>query len=251
MIRFLWKRFFWDYYDNLVSNMVINFLWFFLSLPFLFLVSSGLLKNLPLKYSLILISVTYLLIAPPTVAIYHTVKLTPEGIRRWAATFGKGLWKLAPRAICFFLINGIFLILFAFNLKFYLSFAIQLKLLGSLLTGITFCLLVAYLLLQNYTFPLLVHTELSLKDVYKYAFFLTFNNLFFTLFVSFNLVVILTLLLLSIIGLPLFLITTLATFQDNALKTVLKKHGYKFKEDERYERGLIDLLRPWRSGVPK
>jgi len=207
----IWKRAFWDVYDHLGLIITLSLIW-------------------------LLCAVTIILAPAATAALFHSaysiIHNKDTHLRNFFYDIQKYFLKASSTAGSFLII----LLAFLLNTKFYIS---HMGVIGILLAGITFWLLLLILVMSIYIFPLICIGK-GYKDIFKYSFLLVMNNLKFSLqFLFFILILLLLEFVLPIIG-----IGFLALFSQEAFLELQTKYDPDINISES-KRSFRELLKPW------
>lgn len=212
-IRRAWRRTFWYVYDNLGLLLAINILWLLFSITIIFfpVATAG------------LFYVAYLIIQE-----------RPVKVKDFFISFNK--YFLKSTFLVFFLFTLYFV--FIFNIVFYLK---RLGILGLVLSGISFWLLLFTKFASIYIFPLLCRNKRT-KDAIKYSYILLFDNFKITLITFFYLLILFFVeLLLPIMGMGI-----ISVFIQNVFLEIEKRYNPKLEISEP-ERKFRELFKIWES----
>lgn len=207
-----WRRTFWHVYDNLGLLILTNTLW-------------------------LIFAFTIILKPAASMALFHVayliIKDRPVKISDFFAAFKRYFLKIS---FLIFILCIIWLFLL-FNIKFYLQ---HFGLIGLILSGITFWLLLFSLLGLVYIYPLLCRGHGIWRTV-RYSYVLTIDNLRITLFLFFYLLILVFLEIL----IPILGVAVLTVFMQNAFLEIERRYNPSIEIPEPMRR-VGELLRPWK-----
>jgi uncharacterized membrane protein YesL len=260
LITRIYKKSFWNTYDNIGHLILLNLLWFVLFPLPTYLVF----RYLPLGI--------YPRIAVTIILGLLTHSYATSGVFGFAArivdyrkTTLRQFFPLArthfPRMLLLSLIFGaIFFVLFQ-STRFYLSLKFAGGILGFFLAGVQIWIAVFCLLMQVYLFPLLVTRGWDTRRILKWSAMLVVLRPGFTILMFLQALAIFLLVAVTGIGFVVLLMSLTSVFLSTTLRETLremeakwtpKKKPTSWKEifeerDHREEetRTLKDLLRPW------
>lgn len=178
-----WRRTFWQVYDNLGLFLLVNTLWF-------------------------LLSITIIGLPTATSALFHVAYLVsldrPLKLKDFFIFLRKKIF-ISTFITILLCVTYLFLL---FNIRFYLR---HFGIIGVTLSGISFWLLIILLMTSTYVFPLQCRYS-NYRKILKYSFILTLDNLktTFILFITTGIFLCLE------IVLPIISIAILAVFTQNA-----------------------------------
>jgi uncharacterized membrane protein YesL len=219
----VFKKSFWNIYDHIGLLVGINVL---------SIASSCLI--LPIPFCLF-----FLLEIVITFSNYQEVNL---------ASSLKKAWKNYTRClllILFYIFLGIF---FSFNSYFYISLKGKLSFVGILLSGFMLWILLACFMSVLFSFPLLVRGERKYRVILKKSFLLLLDNFISSGLISFFILVLTAVLIISGIGFLLLGLSIPSMIAATYYREVMKKYR-EDQEDDTWEekRGFQDLFRPWQN----
>lgn len=206
-----WRRTFWQAYDNLGLLLAANILW-------------------------LLFSITIIGFPAATAALFYIARLVVLDMPVRLKDFFSFLLQKFIISTCVILISGIIVFFLFFNIKFYFRhFAI----IGLILAGISFWLLIFFLITSLYIFPLLCKYN-NLWKIMKYSFILTMDNLKTTLILFVTSSAFLTFALIV----PILSIAVLAIFIQNVFLEIQSRYNQEIIINEP-RRNFKEMWKPW------
>lgn len=202
-----WRRTFWHVYDNLGLLLIANTVWLVLAFTIV----------LKPAASMAMFYTAYLIVNNRSVRIKHFF----IGLRKY---FIKSTFNI-------FTLCAIWLLLI-FNIKFYLG---HFGIIGTILAGISFWLLIFSLMSLLYIYPLLCRG----KNI-KYSFILVIDNFKASSLLLFYSLILMVLELLA----PILGIGILAIFIQNAFLEIEKQYNPRLEITEP-KRRFREILKPW------
>ncbi len=206
-----WRRTFWQVYDHLGLFVLINLLWLLCSLTVILLPSA--------TASLFRISYLTAVKKPVTVGLFLLLIL-----------------KYFLRSTFLTIILAVLLFLLIFNIRFYLNFG---GTWGLVLAGITFWILVFFVISTIYIFPLFTRRAKIWKPLF-YSFILLINN-FRT---SLCLFICMSFLFFIQMILPIIGMSLLSSFAQNSFMEIESIYNPDIRIASP-DRAFKELIRPW------
>ncbi|MFH1612372.1 MAG: hypothetical protein ABIB46_01365 [bacterium] len=234
LLKLHFRKCFFDIYDNLGTSICFNFFWSFLFFPCFFLLLLN--KNILLK------TTNFLLIEYPITGIlFYNIRLLIKEekniqIKFFIENFKKYFWK----SIFLFLIYFFAFFLFKINFQFFQT-SVGINKFISIINLFVICF---FIFIQNYTFPLMT-LNFTMKNIFKYAIYLSLNNFFFTFCIWMQNVAILLFTSFTVLGLLLIGISIVVISQLNSLAILLNKYQNISYLEEKYYRKIKELWKPW------
>lgn len=207
-----------DLFDDFLLLIVCNLLWALLSLPVWLFAYTLLLSGAPLAAAIVAL-VGVLPAGPATMGLYNVAFRLTDGRASKLADFIEGARRNVRLGLILTGIAAAGLVIIIFNLGFYLSVG---SIVGGLMLGLWLYVLIAWLGVMIYAFPLAFLQETpDLRLLARNAFFMTLGRPLFT-FVTLALMVVLFLLS-AFLAVPIFLFTIafLALWSTRATKTLI------------------------------
>lgn len=206
-----WRRTFWQVYDNLGLLLAVNILW-------------------------LLLSITLVGFPTATAALFYISYLIVLDMPVRLKDFFSFLLEKFIISTCIILILVVVIFFLFFNIRFYSHhFGIT----GLILGGISFWLLIFFLLTSLYIFPLLCRYN-SLRDILKYSLILNMDNLKTSLILFIT-----TLILLSIgVIIPIISFAVLSVFTQNLFLEIQCRYNPNLAIDDP-RRKFKDIWKMW------
>lgn len=206
-----WRRTFWVTYDHLGLMVILSLIW-------------------------LICIFTVVLMPAATAALFHIAYLTTYNKQVKLKDFFYTLPKYLIKSTYIVFTFVLFSLLLLLNLRFYLS---HFGILGIILAGISFWLLLLVLLMGVYIFPLICLGK-GYKKTLQYSLLLVLNNLKFSLKFVLSTIILLGLEIL----LPIISIGLLAIFSQEAFLELQARYDQDIKITEP-RRSFKELLKPW------
>ena len=263
------KNWFWDSYDNLGRLILYNLLWFVFSLPvfallilvyfilvpvvsqFLGLGNSLSSEPTNINFVLLLVSTGLLPViinlSPATSAfVYMTGQMVDQKSLEFKDFF-IAFKKFFLRSFLLALILGVVTVVLLVDFLFFFNNRLESTWISFLGAGISFWMIVFWLLMQVYILPYLVSRDESLLQTLKYSALLVLVNPLRTFFVLVFMMFIIVLSAVSAAGVVFLMIGLTSVMQHNLLVEVIRKHGGGDMEgeDRHAYRGWRDIIKPW------
>jgi uncharacterized membrane protein YesL len=260
LLATIYKKFFWNTYDNIARLLLVNLFWFlifpvptflcfrYLPVPFLprlgITIALGLLTNAFAQAGVFGVAAR--------IADYRQISL------RHFIAFAK---TFCLRTLALSLIFGAIFFLIFESIRFYIALKPGGGILGFFLAGIQIWILTFCLLMQVYMMPLLAAKAWNLKRVLKWSAMLVVLKPGFTILIFLQALAIFVLVAITGVGAVLLALSLVSVFLSTSLREMLKemeaqtepkKKATSWKEifaerDRRDEepRTFKDLFRPW------
>lgn len=230
--------FFWDAYDNLGKVILFNLLWFLISLPALLMVYFGLTVKMPyLMMAGMLIPGIGWLGASLAGLFFVTQKMVDQkDITLKDFFLGIKSWGIQSALYTLFWVLVFFLA--GLNIRFYLNLGPQVKWMGAVLAGLFFWLSLVALFALQYFYPLITRQNPPVKKLFIRTLLLVIDNLGITILSGMMTFSLLTLSLITGIGLFFFSFSLTTLFTQNLLFETLAKYDEmerlkKFREEKK------------------
>jgi uncharacterized membrane protein YesL len=207
-----------DLFDDFLLLIVCNLLWALLSLPIWLFAYTLLVSGAPAAAAIAAL-VGVLPAGPATMGLYNVAFRVVDGRASKIADFFDGARRHFRLGLVLTGVTAAGLVIILFNLGFYLSVG---SLLGGLMLGLWIYVLIAWLGLMIYVFPLAFLQERpTLRLIARNAFFMTLGRPIFT-FVTMALMIALFLVS-AFLAVPIFLFTVAfsAVWATRATKTLI------------------------------
>lgn len=242
------KEFFQSLTENMGKLILINFLWFIFTIPIfsLLLIKSRIESN----FFLILFFPCLLLIASPTASVFDiTCKILEKKDIRIIRDFFEGMRKHRRNSIILSIVTIVLFTVSFMVMWFYSNH--RLGMMSAILIAVGFLIVLLAGIMQNYLFPLMVWRNLSIKNNILNAVYFTFDSLGFSAVIFLLNLLILTVLSLSVAGIPLLFMSASSLLYNLSFKILLEKK-YRM-EDKIFEekKGWKEFLFPIKSPMNK
>lgn len=241
------KKFFQGLTENLGKLILVNLLWFIFAIPIfsLLLIKSRIDSNL----FLILFFPCLLLLASPTASVFNiTYKILEKKDLRIFKDFFEGMARYRWKSIVLCMMTIIIFFIGFTPMWFYLNHRL-LSVLSVIIIIAGFFVVLLAGLMQNYLFPLIVQKNLSIKNNIVNTIYFLFDSLGFSIAIFLLCLLTLSILNLSVVGIPLLFMSAPSFLYNLSFKMLLdKKYGMEDKIfDEK--RGWKEFLFPIKSPI--
>lgn len=207
-----------DMFDDFLLLIACNLLWALMSLPIWFFALAVMLAGQPIPGGFVAI-LGALPAGPATAGLYAVAARLAEGRASKVAHFFEGVRQQARLGITVMAIAVAVLVLVLFNLGFYLSVD---NYIGGLMIGLWLYVLIAWLGILVYAFPLIfLQEQPSLRLIGRNAALMALGRPIFTLLTLLLMVVLFVLSAYLIVPVVLFTIALLAVWATRATRTLV------------------------------
>jgi len=241
----VFKKFFWDAYDNLGRLISVNILWFIMTLPLILIFAFRL--RLSRGFFLVLFFPFAIVSILAAVSVFYITFLVAEGKKiEIIREFFAGMKRFLYKGILLGILSLLFFIAGVFDLQFYASLKTSV-ILSAILVGIGIWLVLMGILIQNYLFPLLVQKDLSVSEILQNTIYLVLDNPNFTFLIFLQALILFFVLGISLCGIPVLFISLPALLYNEALRILLiRKYGMEGEILEE-KRGWKEFWFPWKQ----
>jgi hypothetical protein len=260
----VFKRTFWQFYENLFKGVIINFL-FFLLLLIVFIIFFMRLARYEMTF--LIFFFIWHIICPGI--IYYLLKIvTLKEYKNMFTEIFDGIIKYFLQGVAIFLINIAFFFLFFLVYNFYRQLQ-SVKILSLILAGISVWIAIVFLLMQIYLIPILVLDEkkrifISYKKAAIMVLSAPFSSIFCLILIAYFLLLFYPFLgifygsqipvVSAVISLfPIFLMPFLSfivimLLQINSTLIIYEKHNIMPDLKEKWEeKNMSNFFRPWEN----
>lgn len=234
LLKLHFKKCFFDIYDNLGTFICFNFFWSLIFFPCFFLLFFN--KNVLLKTILL-----FFILNPMTGILFYYSRLVIKEKKDFAINF---FWKSFKKFFWKSIFLFSFYLLLFFLLKINFHFFKTSIGINKFIFIINLLIIIFFIFIQNYTFSLMT-LDFTMKNIFKYAIYLSLNNFFFTFCIWIQNISIILLTGVTIFGLLFIGISIIVVSQLNSLAILLNKYQNVFYLEEKYHRKLKELWKPW------
>jgi uncharacterized membrane protein YesL len=262
------KKAFWNAYDHLGSCLLLNLIWFLLSLPWLaitaLMVAAGwgqvVSGNGLLGFMVAGVGLQQLFLSPVTAAAWWVTAQWAHYRAAPARALFSALRRYAGRALILWLFFSIAAFLLSVNAHFYRTLLRSTPLLSALAGGLMVWAYLFLVTMEIYAPALLVGEDLSIKKTLQRSLLLVLDNIRYTVVLGLLMSVIVFAGLISLAGLIFLSAGLLGIVANTGLRQILKKYEsiHEGKQPrtwaevremqdraEEESRGWKDLWKPW------
>jgi uncharacterized membrane protein YesL len=260
LLATIYKKFFWNTYDNIGKLILINLLWFCIGpLPTYLTFRYVPLEALP--RIIVTVAVGLILHAYANSGVFgvtaRLVDYQEADLSRFFEEAGKYFFK----TLVLGLIYGTAFVLLFYGIRFYINVKVGGGILGFFLAGWQACILAFCLFVQVYLFPLLVSKPWGLLRVMKWSAMLVALKPGFTALVFLQALAIFVILTITGVGAVLLTMSVVSVFLSTTTREAWKEMEARWKPkkkptswkeifeerdlEEEENRTLKDILRPW------
>ncbi|MCK9223198.1 MAG: DUF624 domain-containing protein [Limnochordia bacterium] len=219
-------------YEYFGTVIITSFLWFAIGLAPLIVITLTKTATIPAVFVIAIVATLFTL-GPATAAAYDTIARVINREIFSLGDFFRGFRKYFGRATGLMTIIAVVWAILILDVYFYLYVFQGPAIITMAVLILTFYIVVFWLLMSNWLFPVLVQRPRKIKMILKQAALLALDNLVVSLMITLMVLLVFLVSLLLQVGLILLLIGSIAIFQNFGFLKVLEK--YQKKEEAEAE----------------